>query len=300
MIKKTLYFGNPTYLSKKQNQLRISFPENEDKEAVSRPLEDLGIIVLDNPQITITHGLLAALLDNNTVVVSCDHKHMPASLMLPMHNHHTYSENLRTQLAASEPLKKQLWRQTVREKILNQAKLLEHVGVEVENMKYWAKQVRSADPDNYEGRAAAYFWKKLFDDNFKRGRLEEAPNNLLNYGYAILRAIVARSLVSSGLHTAMGIHHRNKYNPYCLADDIMEPYRPFVDQLVLEIIENFDGESLEELSPLIKKELLTIATVDVIIDGNRSPLMLGMSRTTSSLMDCYRGEKRKISFPKME
>lgn len=299
MIKKTLYFGNPAYLSRKQAQIQISFPKEVDRAPVTRPIEDVGIVILDHPQITISQALLSSLLENNVAILSCDEKHLPLSLMLPMHSHSTYAENLRVQLDASEPLKKSLWQQTVKEKIRNQAALLVKAGFNVDNMKYWADKVRSGDPDNYEGRAAAFYWKNIVDDGFKRGRFEDAPNNLLNYGYAVLRACVARALVSSGMHCAMGIHHRNKYNPYCLADDIMEPYRPLVDQLVLNTIGEFDENDLEQLSPKVKRALLVIPTIDVEIEGNKSPLMVGVSRTTASLMECYRGERRKILYPKI-
>lgn len=300
MIKKTLYFGNPVYLNKKENQVKISFPEKELKEAVTRPIEDVGILMLDHPQITITHALISALLDNNSLIISCDQKHMPKAFMLPFDSHHTYSEHLKYQLNASEPLKKQLWQQTIKQKIANQATLLNRAEIATDNMKYWEGKVRSGDPDNYEGRAAAYYWKNWLDDGFLRGRYEEFPNNLLNYGYAILRAVVARSLVSSGLHTAMGIHHRNKYNPHCLADDLMEPYRPYVDELVLEVIGAFDTKDLEELTPDVKRALLVIPTLNVDLEGQKSPLMVGMSRTTASLMDCYKGERRKLLFPILE
>jgi len=297
MIKKTLYFGNPVYLNKQENQVKISFPEKEKKEAVTRPIEDVGILMLDHPQITITQALISALLDNNALIISCDQKHMPKAFMLPFDSHHTYSEHLKYQLNASEPLKKQLWQQTIKQKIANQAALLNRAEIATDNMHYWESKVRSGDPDNYEARAAAYYWKNWLDDGFLRGRYEEVPNNLLNYGYAILRAVVARSLVSSGLHTAMGIHHRNKYNPHCLADDIMEPYRPYVDELVLEVIAAFDTNDLEELTPAVKRALLVIPTLDVELDGQQSPLMVGMSRTTASLMDCYKGERRKMLYP---
>ncbi len=300
MIKKTLYFGNPVYLSKQVNQVRISFPEKTGKQEITRPIEDAGILMLDNPQITITHALIAALLENNSLIISCDDKHMPKAFMLPFDSHHTYSEHLKAQLEASEPLKKQLWQQSVKQKIANQAALLHRAEIETNNMLYWQSKVRSGDPDNYEGRAAAYYWKNWLDDGFVRGRYEDEPNNLLNYGYAILRAIVARSLVSSGLHTAMGIHHRNKYNPHCLADDIMEPYRPYVDELVLEVLDEFDIAQIEALTPDVKRALLVIPTINVVIDGQHSPLMVAMSRTTASLMECYKGNRRKILYPILE
>jgi CRISPR-associated protein Cas1 len=301
MIKRTLHFGNPAYLSKQNEQMLIDLPhlkqlgEKDSKKTV--PIEDIGIVILDHQQITITQACMAALLQNNAAIITCDQTHHPTGLMLPLDGSNTQSKYFQHQIGASEPLKKQLWQQTVQTKIINQAALLKTRGIETDNMLYWAKSVRSGDPDNYEGRAAAYYWRYLFPSNleFFRRREGEPPNNLLNYGYAILRAIVARGLVSSGLLPTLGIHHRNKYNAYCLADDIMEPYRPFVDEIVLRIVEN--GEDFTELSPSLKAQLLSIASIDVQFGKDTSPLMVGLQKTTSSLSKCYEGKLRKISFP---
>jgi len=301
MIKRTLHFGNPAYLSKLNEQMLIDLPhlkglgEKDSKKTV--PIEDIGIVILDHQQITITQACMAALLQNNAAIITCDQTHHPAGLMLPLDGSNTQSKYFQHQIEASEPLKKQLWQQTVQAKITNQAALLKTLGIETDNMLYWAKSVRSGDPDNYEGRAAAYYWRYLFPPNleFFRRREGEPPNNLLNYGYAILRAIVARGLVSSGLLPTLGIHHRNKYNAYCLADDIMEPYRPFVDSIVLHIVEN--GEDFTELSPSLKAQLLSVASVDVQFGKDTSPLMVGLQKTTSSLAKCYEGKVRKITYP---
>ncbi len=292
MIKRTLYFGNPCYLSKKQNQLSV---ELEDKTVKTVPVEDIGIVILDHYQIKITQVALQALVANNVAVLINDAAHLPLGLLLPMASHSTYTENLSFQVNASKPLKKNLWQQTIKKKILNQAALLGRLEIDTERMQYWASQVKSGDPDNYEARAAAYYWKTIFDRKFKRGRYGEPPNNLLNYGYAILRAVVARSLVASGMLPALGIHHRNKYDAYCLADDIMEPYRPYVDWNVLSIIEpdSFDGELTTE----VKRQLLEIPVTDIRINGNNSPLMAGTQQTTASLMQCFEGQSRKISYP---
>lgn len=292
MIKRTLYFGNPCYLYKKQNQLSIEL-ENSITKTV--PIEDIGMIVLDHYQITITNAVLYSLVENNVAVLTNDSSHLPIGLMLPFATHSAYTEKLRYHIDASLPLKKNLWQQTIKKKILNQAALLNQLGIDIERMTYWASQVRSGDPDNYEARAAAYYWKTIFDTEFKRGRFGEPPNNLLNYGYAVLRAVVARSLVASGMLPALGIHHRNKYNAYCLADDIMEPYRPYVDRKVLTIIESADFD--DELTTDVKRQLLEIPTTVIIINGNDSPLMVGMQQTTASLMRCFEGESRKITYP---
>jgi CRISPR-associated protein Cas1 len=303
MIKRTLHFSNPAYLSLKNSQLMIDLPhlkvlgEADSKKSV--PIEDIGIVVLDHQQITITHGCMAALLDNNAAIITCNHSHHPTGMMLPIDGNDTQSERFRHQIDASEPLKKQLWQQTVQAKILNQAAVLAERGIEHISLLHMAKSVRSGDPENYEGRAAAYYWKNVFPKKvaFFRGREGDPPNNLLNYGYAILRAITARALVCSGLLPTLGIHHRNKYNAYCLADDIMEPYRPYVDKIVLRIIDN--GENFLELGASIKAQLLGIASADVQLEKGRSPLMVGLQSTTASLARCYEKAGRKINYPVM-
>lgn len=296
MIKRTIYVGNPAYLSLKNAQMMLRRPDVE--QDVSIPIEDVGLLVLDNQQITITQGLMAQLLANNCAVVTCDSKCMPVGLVLPLDGHTLQSERFRAQIDSSKPLRKQLWQQTVQSKIANQATILHQLtGAEVGNMRAWVNAVRSGDADNFEARAAAYYWRNLFPEieDFTRDRDGFPPNNLLNYGYAILRAIIARSLVGSGLLPTLGIHHHNKYNAYCLADDIMEPYRPFVDRLVKQLMSNYDD--IWQLSTDMKRDLLTIPTLDVKINGRRSPLLIAATITTSSLAKCFAGETRTILYP---
>lgn len=308
MIKKTLCFSNPAYLSLKNKQLVIKLPEVEQnnslpdtfKQDATRtiPIEDIGVVLLDNKQITVTQGTIEALLDNNCAIISCNSNHLPVGLMLPLDGHTLQSERFKHQIEASLPLKKQLWQQTIQAKISNQATALHRLyHCEVGNMRAWARDVRSGDPDNYEARAAAYYWQSFFTQypTFVRGREGDPPNNLLNYGYAILRAVVARSLVGSGLLPTLGIHHHNRYNAYCLADDIMEPYRPYVDCLVADIVN--EGNDISQLTTAIKARLLTIPILDVVIEGRRSPLMIATTRTTASLAACFMGETRKIAYP---
>ena len=309
MIKKTLYFGNPAYLSLCNGQMVIKLPEVEKSESLSeefkrrteitRPVEDIGVVVLDNKRITITTGLMEALLENTCAVITCDDKSMPHGLMLPLSGNTLQSERFRHQIEASLPLKKQLWQQTIKAKIENQADILEnciHSGVKC--MKIWAAEVKSGDTNNIEARAAAYYWRNLFPDieNFTREREGLPPNNLLNYGYAVLRAVVARALVISGMLPTLGIHHHNRYNAYCLADDIMEPYRPFVDELVFNISRSYD---CTVLTKELKVQMLGIPTLDVHIGNCRSPLMVAVSQTTASLYKCFKGELRQIVYPKV-
>ena len=310
MIKNTLYFGNPAYLSLKNDQLVIKLPEIEKNDSlpdtfrqqsqVTKPIEDIGVVVLDNKQITITSGVLEALLENNCAVITCDSKSMPVGLLLPLYGNTTQNERFRQQLSASVPLTKQLWQQTIKAKIYNQASLLDAcTNEENKCMKIWATEVKSGDSDNLEARAAAYYWKRLFPiEGFTRDRNGMPPNNLLNYGYAILRAVVARALVSSGLLPTLGIHHHNRYNAYCLADDIMEPYRPYVDQLVYNMIQT--NPDYQELNKSIKAQLLSVPTLEVVIAGKRSPLMVAVTQTTASLYKCFSGELRRIAYPEMQ
>ena len=302
MIKRTLYFGTPAYLSLKLDQL-VFTPAGKD--AISRedirtvPVEDIGFVVLDNRQITVTQGLLERLLDNNCALVTCDAKHLPVGLMLPLAGNTIQNERFRSQLDASLPLKKQLWQQTIQAKIRNQAAALYgFTGVVHNNMLVWADAVRSGDADNMEARAAVYYWKTAFPEcpDFTRDQDEEDANVLLNYGYAILRAIVARALVCSGLLPTLGIHHHNRYNAYCLADDIMEPYRPYVDKVVKE---KCLAKGEIRLTREVKAALLNIAVEEVVIDGKRSPLMNAVSSTTASVAKCFSGECKKILYPVM-
>ncbi|MBE2229683.1 MAG: type II CRISPR-associated endonuclease Cas1 [Chitinophagaceae bacterium] len=299
MIKRTLYFGNPAYLKTDNLQL-VAELKKEEQEAHSIPIEDIGIIILDHPQITITSGLMSRLLEKNVGLVTCDGTHHPVGLMLNLEGHTLQSQKHQAQVEASQPLKKQCWQQTIMAKIDNQARLLKSLGLETNYLTTLRDKVKSGDSDNCEAKAAVYYWKHLFSEvpDFRRERYGPPPNNLLNYGYAILRALVARALVGSGLLPSLGIFHRNQYNAYCLADDIMEPYRPYVDRLAYQIWQR-EGEKASFLEPGLKKELLSIPATDTRIDGKKSPLMTAVSRTTASLVRCFEGESRKILYPEL-
>ena len=292
MIKRVLCFENPARLSLKLAQMVVELQD------VTRalPIEDIGVVILDNKQITITHALIDALLANNAAIVTSNDKHMPVGLMLPLDGNTLQSERFRAQIDASEPLKKQMWQQTVTSKILGQAHVLGMQHIEHNNMFKWAKDVRSGDTDNMEARAAAYYWRNMFDkDSFIRDPQGLPPNNLLNYGYSVVRAMMARALVGAGLLPTLGIHHHSRYDAYCLADDIMEPYRPFVDMKVLEMWEK--GEITSDISSEQKRELLGVTTIDVNISGHRSPMMLAIQATAQSVQKCFSGEARKIIYP---
>jgi CRISPR-associated protein Cas1 len=303
MIKRTLYFGNPAYLRCRNEQLEIEIPGADMLPVKDRtttiPVEDIGVVILDHSQVTITHHLIHCLLENNVALITCNDSHLPTGLLLNLNGNTIQQERFEAQIEASLPLKKQLWAQTIEVKILNQAQVLKQLGIKHDNMLHWASSVKSGDAYNHEARAAAYYWQNIFPGEllFTREREGNYPNNLLNYGYAIVRAIIARSLVASGLLPTLGIHHHNRYNAYCLADDIMEPYRPYVDVMVLGLMKRY--APIEELTREIKAELLSIATIDVDINKQNSPLMIATQQTTASLVKCFIGEARKIIYPEM-
>jgi CRISPR-associated protein Cas1 len=316
-MKKTLCFTQPAYLSTRLKQLVVELVSaNEEKNRVVQvPLDDIAVLVLEHPQITITHTALSALVALNAAVITCAENYLPNGLFLNLQGNTLQSKRFRSQLEASLPLKKQLWAQTVQQKIKNQALVLGRVGVDPSPLLHWSSAVKSGDADNREARAAAWYWPRLFKDmggagdetgwdwdGFIRDRSGEWPNALLNYGYAVLRAVIARSLVAAGLLPTLGIHHRNQYNAYCLADDIMEPYRPSVDWLVYQLVQShplaqLPVDPLNALVPELKKILLTIPVLDVRQDGKVSPLMEAAKRTASSLSACFEGTDRKIIYP---
>ncbi|MDR2205719.1 MAG: type II CRISPR-associated endonuclease Cas1 [Flavobacteriaceae bacterium] len=295
-MKHSIYIGNPAYLKLKDEQMYILEPStNEMKGKI--PVEDLGLLMLDHFQITVSHQLIQKLMGNNVVIISCDAHHLPHGIMLPLNGHSEYSDRIKNQIEASEPLKKQLWKQTIECKIENQKEVLRRLGNYFEPMFEYQKNVKSGDSTNMEGIAAQHYWKYLISSDFLRARFGESPNPLFNFGYSVLRSIVARTIVETGLLPVLGIFHKNKYNAYCLADDLMEPYRPFVDLLVMNWLEN--NPENEELTKEFKAHILKIATIDVRIENKTRPLLAAVKTTASSLYKCYTGEKRLISFPEL-
>lgn len=294
MLKRTLVISNPHHLSVRNKQLVL---DNKDTgERNQAPIEDIGCLLLDQQGITLTQAVISELTLNNVAVVFCDEKHLPASMLLPLESHHLPNQRLRQQLDASEPLRKQLWQQTVKAKLRNQAALLDYIGKSGEPLRKWATQVRSGDAGNREAVASRYYWRSLFGDEFKRDRYGEPPNNLLNYGYAILRANIARSLVGSGLLPALGIHHHNKYNAFCLADDVMEPFRPFVDRAVWERAQQ--GIS-SEITREDKAALLQVLSVDTVLGEEKSPLSIALNTVSANLAKCFEGIEKNLMYPQM-
>ena len=295
MLKRTLFFSTPFCLSLKDNQMVINTKEMPNEKRTI-PIEDIGFVVLEHQQTSITLPLLNALSDNNVAVIICGKDYMPNAMLMNLDSNKTQGESFRAQMEASEPLKKGLWKQVVEAKIRNQAALLNKLGKDGDKLKPYYSNVKSGDSDNREGIAAKVYWNELFGEGFVRSREGEEPNNLLNYGYTLLRAAVARALMGSGLLPAFGIFHRNRYNAFPLADDIMEPYRPYVDEIVYHMYTN----GINKLDKDAKSQLLSILFADTVFNKVTRPLEVGLTMTTASLAKCYMGSAKKISYPLLE
>lgn len=295
MLKRALFFSTPFCLRLRDNQMIIHTKEMPDMQK-SVPIEDIGFVILEHRQIDISLPLLNALSDNNVAVILCGDDFMPNAMLMNLDSNRTQGESFRTQIEASEPLKKGLWKQTVEAKIRNQAALLNKLGLDGDKLKPYYANVKSGDADNREGIAAKIYWSELFGSGFVRLRDGAEPNNLLNYGYTLLRAAVARSLMGSGLFPAFGIFHRNRYNAFPLADDIMEPYRPYVDEIVYGLYA--DGE--RKLTKEVKSKLLGLLFTDTVFGKVTRPLDVGLTMTTASLAKCFSGTQKKIVYPLLE
>ena len=292
MLKKSVFFYNPARLSLKNNQLKVDYKEN-GVESKSVPVEDLGYVIVANNQVSLTIPLMNTLVDNNTAVIFCGDNQMPHSMLQPLEANSVQAEVYKNQIDASLPLKKNLWKQVIEAKIKNQSLLLNKLGKDGDSLTPYYKNVKSGDSDNKEGSAARVYWRQLFGEGFIRNRDGYNPNSLLNYGYSILRAAVARSLMGSGLLPALGLFHRNRYNAFPLADDIMEPYRPFVDECVYNL--HISGEN--ELNTKVKSELVKVLFCDTYLPKMKRPLDIALSMTTASLAKCYSGETKQLVYP---
>ena len=295
MLKRALFFSTPYCLSLRNGQMIVRTREAPDIQK-SIPIEDISFVVLEDQQISITLPLLNALSDNNAAVIFCGENRLPNAMLTNLDSNKTQSESYRDQIEASAPLKKGLWKQIVEAKIRNQAALLRKLGYDGDKLKPYYMNVKPADADNREGIAAKIYWTELFGPGFNRSREGSPPNNLLNYGYTILRAAVARAIMGSGLFPSIGIFHRNRYNAFPLADDVMEPYRPYVDELVYHLHTNGHTQLTKE----VKCELLRILFTDTRFDKVVRPLEIGLTFTSSSLSRCFSGIQKKIAYPLLE
>lgn len=306
MIKKIIEISQAkTHLAIRYNQLII---KQDGKENSSIPCEDIGVLVVDHSGVTYTHSVFTELLRCGAAIVLCGGNHQPNGMLLPLESNTLQAERFAQQIKAKEPVKKKLWQQIVRAKIKHQAKIVGRDSDVYRTLMALREQVRSGDPDNIEAQASRKFWPVFITNitdpstalggtTFHRGRDGPPPNNLLNYGYMVMRAAVARALCSAGLLPCLGIHHHNRYNAFCLADDVMEPFRGFVEAKVKEIVQS--GEDCEELTQTIKAILLEVLYEEVEIAGFKGPLMVGLHRTAASLQRCFAGEQKEMELPKL-
>lgn len=294
-MKKSVVLSNACKLSIKNGQLVITLKTGETEESFTRHLEDFGMVILENQQITLTHAVLQELARNNVVLVSCDRNHMPVFMSWSMDVHHTHGMRSRFQIEAGLPLKKQLWKQTVIAKIANQASVLKELGKEAAPLIRWSKEVQSGDSTHREGIAAKYYFQQLFGKDWVRDPEGKFPNAHLNYGYTLLRASMARAIVGAGLLPVMGIQHSNKYNSYPLADDLMEPFRPFVDIQIFLNLEEF--AKVESLNSAAKQKLFDVLNFDSRMSYGISPLQIAMESVAAQVAKCFCGEKKKVEYP---
>ena len=295
MLKRSLVFTSPAALSLKNAQLVITLKEQSDAYRTV-PIEELGVVLVDCPMVTLTIPLINALADNNVALIFCNQKGMPNALLLSLHANACQGESYREQISASETLKKALWKQFIEAKIRNQARLLNKLGKRGELLKPLYMNVKSGDADNKEGVAAKLYWTELFGKDFRRNRDLPGLNTLLNYGYAVLRAATARTLMASGLHPAFGLFHRNRDDAFPLADDVVEPYRPFGDEIVYKLL----AEQALSLDKNVKSQLISVLFCDVSFSKVVRPLSIGLTMTTASLEKCFSKEANKMQLPILE
>ena len=297
MIKRIVEIGNPARLSLERRQLKV---ERQDTEPVTVPVEDLGVLILDHPAVRPSQGLLSACLDNNVAVVLCNAKHLPVSVLLPLDGNTLHSRILREQVGMTEGLGRRLWRRIIQAKILAQAKTLNECGASSTRLQAMAGQIRGDNAANMEAQAARLYWQHLFGADFRRRPDAGGINSLLNYGYALVRAATARSIVATGLHPALGLHHSNQYNGFCLADDLVEPLRPIVDLKVYEmwgaIGHDKDNLGLEKEG---KRDLLSILSRDVTIGKLRFPLQTALHHYAASVRKAISGEAKELEIPRI-
>ena len=293
MIKRTITISSPSHLSLDRGQLVVY---NKDiDQARTLPIEDIGYLLLENDRIPLTLPLIRYCLEQNVGVIVCDDRHLPIGSLLSLSGHELTGKRVRLQAEPSKPLVKQLWRRVVVSKINNQADLVRCRDTACAlRLKELAREVLSGDSTNREGTAARQYWCALMGPDFCRDREGAFPNELLNYGYAILRAITARAIVGSGLSPEIGLFHHNQYNALPLADDLMEPYRPFVDEMVLSL--TVTGSTA--LDKEARGRLIQVSCTEVSIGGLVRPIQLAMSMTTASLAKCYeQGKADELLLP---
>jgi len=284
---------NPARLNVRLRQLVV---KRHEMPEVSMPLAELAVVIVSHPQVSYTQAVLAGLAEAGGAFVACNRRHLPVGMFLPLVAHHAQTQRFAAQARVALPVRKRLWRQLVQAKIKAQAQTLETLHGTDAGLRALVAGVRSGDPANVEARAARRYWPVLFaDSDFRRHRENEDQNLLLNYGYAVLRAIVARAVCGAGLHPSLGIHHHNRYDAYCLADDLMEPFRPTVDRAVAQYVA--ENEEFSQIESAAKQQIIGRLTARYLIDGQQRTLFDVVARLACSLADVFLGTAEKLELP---
>ncbi len=294
MLKRTIFISSPLGISVRNSQLVLTSIDGSDEQANKVPIEDLAHIIIENQRVALTIPAMNQLASSNVGIIVCNEKNMPHLMMNPLECNILQGQRYKTQLEASLPSKKSIWQQIVTAKIKNQSLLLSKYGFEGDVLKPYYSNVKSDDSDNREGIAARVYWQKLFGENYMRSREGGSPNNLLNYGYTILRASTARAIVGAGMLPALGIHHHNRSNAFPLADDLMEPFRPYVDDIAYKLFKSghnvLDRES--------KSELINVLYRDTLVNGKTHPLGIALEMICTSTLKVMSGESKRINVPR--
>ncbi len=293
MIKRIVEVSNPSYLHLKNKQLLI---EQNHQQVAKIPIEDIGVLILENNAISLTQPLIIECQKNNTAIIFCDEKHLPYSTILPLaEGNNLHQKILKQQINITEPVRKRLWKQIIQQKIQNQANTLKRFDKPSARLEKLASQVKSGDTTNLEGLAAQYYWKSLFGQHFIRDQNADGINAILNYGYAIIRAIIARNIVASGLHPAIGLFHHNQYNGLCLADDLMEPLRPWVDAITYQLYQTNANVAINQQT---KTKFLTLSSIEVTFNHQKMPLMIAIHYLMAELKRNFTKDSKKFTYPK--
>jgi CRISPR-associated protein Cas1 len=261
------------------------------------PLDDVGVLMISAFGATCTKEALVSLAERGAVTILCGSKGTPSALVLPVNANYESALRIRVQAQASQPLKKRLWQAVVTAKLKNQSEVLKFFGKQekANQIGIYARQVQSGDPQNREASGARIYWKTLFGDDFSRNPDGNWPNSLLNYGYALLRAFAARSICAAGLNPIFGIHHENSTNPFPLADDIMEPYRPLVDYFTKKVL----AENITELNATAKQMISAFLWADLYFEGATTPLYVAIERLAFSLVNSFKLKKPQIEIAEL-
>lgn len=292
MIKRIVEVSNPSYLHLKNKQLLI---EQDNEQVAQIPIEDIGVLILEHSAICLTQPLIIQCQKNNVAIIFCDEKHLPYSTILPIsEGNNLHQKILKQQIGITDPVRKNLWKQIIQQKIKNQASTLKQFEKPFARLDKLADEVKSGDITNCEGIAAQYYWKALFGKDFLRDQNADGINAILNYGYSIIRAMIARSIVASGLHPAIGLFHHNQYNGLCLADDLMEPFRPWVDSIAYEI---FQIDVNACITQTTKTHFLNLVSTEVKFNKKKMPLMVAAHYLMADLKRNFTKELKTLTYP---